>query len=412
MQTLIINIKELLQVRETPIDKVSGSDMAVLPSIKNAFLLIEDDTIAAFGSMETCPKLNPEITIDASGKIVLPSWCDSHTHLVYAGNREQEFVDRINGLSYEEIANRGGGILNSAKRLNDTSEAEIYQQSKKRLEEVIQLGTGAIEIKSGYGLTVEGELKMMRVIKRLAQDYPIAIKSTFLGAHAFPTEYKENHSAYIDIIINEMLPKIAEENLADYIDAFLETGYFSVAETERIMEAGKQYGLQAKIHVNQFTAINGIAACVKHKALSVDHLEIVTKEDIEALKTSETMPVALPSCSFFISIPYTPARQMLNEGLPLALATDFNPGTTPSGNMNFVVATACIKMKMTPEEAINAATINGAYAMGLSATHGSITVGKKANVIITKPLNSYYEIPYAFGSNPVEQVILKGKLIS
>ena len=412
MQTLIINIKELLQVRETPIDKVSGSDMAVLPSIKNAFLLIEDDTIAAFGSMETCPKLNPEITIDASGKIVLPSWCDSHTHLVYAGNREQEFVDRINGLSYEEIANRGGGILNSAKRLNDTSEAEIYQQSKKRLEEVIQLGTGAIEIKSGYGLTVEGELKMLRVIKRLAQDYPIAIKSTFLGAHAFPTEYKENHSAYIDIIINEMLPKIAEESLADYIDAFLETGYFSVAETERIMEAGKQYGLQAKIHVNQFTAINGIAACVKHKALSVDHLEIVTKEDIEALKTSETMPVALPSCSFFISIPYTPARQMLNEGLPLALATDFNPGTTPSGNMNFVVATACIKMKMTPEEAINAATINGAYAMGLSATHGSITVGKKANVIITKPLNSYYEIPYAFGSNPVEQVILNGKLIS
>ena len=411
MQKLIINIKELLQVRETPINKVSGSDMAILPSIKNAFLLIEDDAIAAFGSMENCPKINPEKTIDATGKIVLPSWCDSHTHLVYAGNREQEFVDRINGLSYEEIANRGGGILNSAKRLNDTSETEIYQQSKKRLEEVIQQGTGAIEIKSGYGLTVEGELKMLRVIKRLAQDYPIAIKSTFLGAHAFPTEYKENHSAYIDSIINEMLPKIAEENLADYIDAFLETGYFSVTETERIMEAGKQYGLRAKIHVNQFTAINGIAACVKHNALSVDHLEIVTEEDIEVLKNTETMPVALPSCSFFISIPYTPARQMLNAGLPLALATDFNPGTTPSGNMNFVVATACIKMKMTPEEAINAATINGAYAMGLSATHGSITVGKKANLIITKPLNSFYEIPYAFGSNPVEQVILNGQLI-
>lgn len=412
MQTLIINIKELLQVRETTIDKVSGSDMAVLPSIKNAFLLIEDDTIAAFGSMENCPKLNPEKIIDATGKMVLPSWCDSHTHLVYAGNREQEFVDRINGLSYEEIANRGGGILNSAKRLNETSEAEIYQQSKKRLEEVIQQGTGAIEIKSGYGLTVEGELKMLRVIKKLAQDYPIAIKSTFLGAHAFPTEYKENHSAYIDIIINEMLPKIAEENLADYIDAFLETGYFSVAETERIMEAGKQYGLRAKIHVNQFTAINGIAACVRHNALSVDHLEIVTEEDIEALKNTETMPVALPSCSFFISIPYTPARQMLNAGLPLALATDFNPGTTPSGNMNFVVATACIKMKMTPEEAINAATINGAYAMGLSATHGSITLGKKANLIITKPLNSFYEIPYAFGSNPVELIILNGLLMS
>lgn len=412
MQTLIINIKELLQVRETSIDKVSGSDMAILPSIKNAFLLIEDDTIAAFGNMDNCPKLNADNTIDANGKIVLPSWCDSHTHLVYAGNREQEFVDRINGLSYEEIAQRGGGILNSAKRLNETSEAEIYQQSKKRLEEVIQQGTGAIEIKSGYGLTVEGELKMLRVIKKLAQDYPIAIKSTFLGAHAFPTEYKENHSAYIDIIINEMLPRIADENLADYIDAFLETGYFSVTETERIIEAGNQYGLRAKIHVNQFTAINGIAACVKHKALSVDHLEIVTEEDIEVLKNTETMPVALPSCSFFISIPYTPARQMLNAGLPLALATDFNPGTTPSGNMNFVVATACIKMKMTPEEAINAATINGAYAMGLSATHGSITVGKKANLIITKPLNSFYEIPYAFGSNPVEQVLLNGKLIS
>ena len=412
MQTLIINIKELLQVRETPIDKVSGSDMAVLPSIKNAFLLIEDDTIAAFGSMENCPKFNPEKTIDATGKMILPSWCDSHTHLVYAGNREQEFVDRINGLSYEEIANRGGGILNSAKRLNETSEAEIYQQSKKRLEEVMHQGTGAIEIKSGYGLTVEGELKMLRVIKRLAQDYPIAIKSTFLGAHAFPTVFKENHSAYIDIIINEMLPKIAEENLADYIDAFLETGYFSVAETERIMEAGKQYGLRAKIHVNQFTAIDGIAACVRHNALSVDHLEIVTEEDIEALKNTETMPVALPSCSFFISIPYTPARQMLNAGLPLALATDFNPGTTPSGNMNFVVATACIKMKMTPEEAINAATINGAYAMGLSATHGSITLGKKANLIITKPLNSFYEIPYAFGSNPVELIILNGQLMS
>lgn len=412
MQTLIINIKELLQVRETPIDKVSGSDMAILPSIKNAFLLIEDDVIAAFGSMDNCPKPYPDNTIDTTGKIVLPSWCDSHTHLVYAGNREQEFVDRINGLSYEEIANRGGGILNSAKRLNVTSESEIYQQSKKRLEEVIQQGTGAIEIKSGYGLTVEGELKMLRVIKKLVQDYPIAIKSTFLGAHAFPTEYKEKHSAYIDSIINEMLPKIAEENLADYIDAFLETGYFSVAETERIMEAGKQYGLRAKIHVNQFTAINGIAACVKHNALSVDHLEIVTEEDIEVLKNTETMPVALPSCSFFISIPYTPARQMLNAGLPLALATDYNPGTTPSGNMNFVVATACIKMKMTPEEAINAATINGAYAMGLSATHGSITVGKKANLIITKPLNSFYEIPYAFGSNPVEQVILNGQLIS
>ena len=411
MQTLIINIKELLQVRETSVEKISGSEMAILPTIKNAFLLIENETIAAFGSMENCAKINADKTIDASGKMILPSWCDSHTHIVYVGNREQEFVDRINGLTYEEIANRGGGILNSAKKLNETSEEEIYNQSKKRLEEVIQQGTGAIEIKSGYGLTVDGELKMLRVIKKLADNYPITIKATFLGAHAFPLAYKENHAAYIDLLINEMLPKIADENLADYIDAFCETGYFSVEETERIMKAGHQYGLRSKIHVNQFTAINGIAACVKHNALSVDHLEVVTDEDIEVLKNSETMPIALPCCSYFISIPYTPARKMIAAGLPLALASDFNPGTSPSGNMNFVIATACIKMKMTPEEAINAATINGAYAMGISATHGSITVGKKANLIITKPLNSFYELPYSFGSDLIEQVLLNGKLI-
>lgn len=411
MKILIQNIKELLQVREENINKVSGAEMAVLPKIDNAFLLLENDKITDFGPMESCPNIIVDETIDATSKVVLPTWVDSHTHIVYAGNRIQEFVDRINGLSYEEIANRGGGILNSAKKLNETSEEEIYNQSKARLEEVMQQGTGAVEIKSGYGLTVEGELKMLRVIKKLAENYPIKIKATFLGAHAFPTEYKENHSAYIDLIVNEMLPKIAAENLADYIDAFLETGYFSIEETERIMEAGKRYGLIPKIHVNQFTAINGIEACVKHGALSVDHLEIVTDEDIEVLKGSITMPVALPSCSYFISIPYTPARKMIAAGLPLALATDFNPGTTPSGNMNFVVATACIKMKMTPEEAINAATINGAYAMGISATHGSITKGKSASVIITKPLTSYYQLPYAFGSNLIEQVIVNGKLI-
>jgi len=411
MALLITNIKELLQVRDTPTDKLSGSEMATLPTLHNAWLLMQNGTITGYGTMETCPADFSGEIIDATGKTALPTWCDSHTHLVYAGNREQEFVDRINGLSYEEIANRGGGILNSAKRLNETHEDELYEQSRKRLEEVMQLGTGAIEIKSGYGLTIEGELKMLRVIKRLRQNYPVAIKATFLGAHAFPTEYKENHTAYIDLIINEMLPAIASEGLADYIDAFCETGYFSVSETERIMEAGKQYGLEAKIHVNQFTAIEGIAACVKHNALSVDHLEIVTDEDIEALKNSRTMPVALPTCSFFISIPYTPARQLLNAGLPLALATDYNPGTTPSGNMNLVVATACIKMKMTPEEAINAATINGAYAMGLSQTHGSITKGKAASVIITKPLNSYYELPYAFGSNLIDTVILNGQKI-
>lgn len=411
MKTLIINIKELLQVREAGIAKVSGQEMADLPLLNNAWLAIEDNIIAGFGTMDKCPDVAQYTVIDASGKAVLPTWCDSHTHIVYAGNRVTEFVDRINGLSYEEIFNRGGGILNSAKKLNETSEDDIYQQSKHRLEEVMQQGTGAVEIKSGYGLTVEGELKMLRVIKRLKEEYPVAIKATFLGAHAFPAEYKENHSGYIDLIVNEMLPKIAEEKLADYIDAFLETGYFSIEETERIMEAGKKYGMPAKIHVNQFTAINGIEACVKYDALSVDHLEIVTDEDIEILKNSITMPVALPTCSFFISIPYTPARKMLQAGLPLALATDFNPGTTPSGNMNLVVATACIKMKMTPEEAINAATINGAYAMGLSDTHGSITVGKRANLIITKPVTSYYQLPYAFGTNLIETVIIEGKVV-
>ncbi len=411
MLTLIKNIKELLQVRETPILKVSGAEMNELPLLKNAYVLIENDSIKAFGTMENYPKIKAEIEIDASECVVLPTWCDSHTHLVYAGNRVQEFVDRINGLTYEEIANRGGGILNSAKKLNETYENNIYEQSELRLKEVMRLGTGAIEIKSGYGLTVAGELKMLRVIKRLKENYPIAIKATFLGAHAFPLAFKENHKGYIDLICNEMLPAIAKENLADYIDAFLETGYFSVAETERIMEAGKKYGLVPKIHVNQFTAINGIKACVKHKALSVDHLEIVTDDDIEALKNSDTMPVALPSCSYFISIPYTPARRMIEAGLPIALATDYNPGTTPSGNMNFVVATACIKMKMTPEEAINAATINGAYAMGISETHGTITVGKKANLIITKPLHSFYQLPYEFGSNLIDKVLIDGKTI-
>lgn len=411
MTTLITNIQELLQIRESSVSKVSGAEMSILPSIKNAYLLIENDLISDFGSMENCPKINADETIDATGKVVLPTWCDSHTHIVYAGNRVQEFVDRINGLSYEEIANRGGGILNSAKKLNETSEEEIYDQSKLRLEEVMKQGTGAVEIKSGYGLTVDGELKMLRVIRKLAQNYPIKIKATFLGAHAFPLEFKENHSAYIDLIVNKMLPKIAQENLADYIDAFCETGYFSVEETERIIEAGKKYGLQAKIHVNQFNAIDGIAACVKHEALSVDHLEIVTDDDIEVLKNSNTMPVALPSCSYFISIPYTPARKMLNAGLPLALATDFNPGTTPSGNMNFVVATACIKMKMTPEEAINAATLNGAYAMGIEKTHGSITVGKKANVIITKEITSFYQLPYCFGTDLIDKIIIEGRIV-
>ncbi len=411
MITLIKNIQELLQIRETSISKVSGAEMAELPAIKNAFLVIKDDLITDFGSMENLPEIKADSIINASGRVVLPAWCDSHTHIVYAGNREQEFVDRINGFTYEEIANRGGGILNSAKKLNETSEEEIYEQSKIRLEEVMHLGTGAVEIKSGYGLTVEGELKMLRVIKKLAENYPISIKATFLGAHAFPTHYRENKAGYIDEIITKMLPEIAQNKLADYVDIFCESGYFSVEETEKIMEAGINFGLKPKIHVNQFNSIGGIQSGVKFNALSVDHLEIMNSEDIEALKGTETMPVALPSCSYFLSIPYTPAREMIKAGLPLALATDFNPGSTPSGNMNFVVAAACIKMKMTPEEAINAATINGAYAMGLSETHGSITKGKKANLIITKPISSYYQIPYAFGSNLIEDVLINGLII-
>jgi imidazolonepropionase len=411
MATLFKNIKELIQVRTESISFVSGKEIKILPTIKNAFLVVENGLIADFGSMDDCPTTHFKEVIDATGKMILPSWCDSHTHIVYAGNREGEFVDRINGLSYEEIANNGGGILNSAKKLQATSEEELYEQSKTRLEEIIQLGTGAVEIKSGYGLTEEAEIKMLRVIKRLKDNYNIPIKATFLGAHAVPKEYKDNKDGYLQMLINDVIPKVASENLADYIDIFCETGYFSVADTALILEAGKKYGLIPKIHVNQFTAIGGVEAGVKFDALSVDHLEVMNPEDIDVLKDSKTMPVALPSCSYFLSIPYTPAREIIDAGLPLALATDYNPGSTPSGNMNFVVATACIKMKMTPEEAINAATINGAYAMGLENEVGSITKGKLANLILTKPINSYGFIPYSFGTHQIENVFLKGKKV-
>ena len=411
MRILFKNIKELIQVRDSVVSFIAGKDMKELPTIKNAFLLVEDGLIADFGKMEDCPTIITAEIIDATGKMILPSWCDSHTHIVYAGNREGEFVDRINGLSYEEIANKGGGILNSAKKLQETSEDELYQQSKVRLEEVIKLGTGAIEIKSGYGLTPEAELKMLRVIKRLKENYSIPIKATFLGAHAVPLNYKNRKREYLQMLVDEVLPVISQEGLAEFIDIFCETGYFSVADTEFILKAGKQFGLLPKIHVNQFNAIGGVQAGVQHNALSVDHLEEMRDEDIEALKNTTTMPVALPSCSYFLSIPYTPARKMIDAGLPLALATDYNPGSTPSGNMNFVVSTACIKMKMTPEEAINAATINGAYAMGLEKEVGSITVGKKANLLLTKPINSYGFIPYSFGLPQIAQVFLNGKEI-
>ena len=409
MKILIQNIQQLLQIREPSVSWIAGKDMKNLPSIENAWLLIEDDLISDFGAMDTFPNVDVDEFIDATGKIVLPTWCDSHTHLVYAGNREQEFVNRINGMSYHEIAENGGGILNSAKKLQDTSEEDLYNQSVDRLKEVMQMGTGAIEIKSGYGLTPEAEMKMLRVAKKLGEDFPITVRTTFLGAHAVPSEYKENKSGYIDLIVNEMLPKIASEKLASYVDVFCEEGYFSVADTERILSEAKKYNLIPKIHVNQFTILGGIALGVKYDALSVDHLEVLDQDDINALQGSKTMPVALPSCSYFLSIPYTPGRDLIDAGLPLALATDYNPGSTPSGNMNFVVATACIKMKLTPEEAINAATLNGAYAMGLEKTHGSITRGKKANVMITKEIPSYGYLPYAFGSNLIDSVIINGK---
>ena len=412
MTLLITNIKELIQVRDQHILKVSGKEMGILPTIKEAFLLIEDGIIKDFGSMIDCPYKTADQLIDAKHKMVLPTWCDSHTHMVYSGHREQEFVDRIRGLSYEDIAKRGGGILNSAKTLQNTSEDDLYEQSINRVKAVIEMGTGALEIKSGYGLTVTSELKMLRVIKRIRNNFPIEIKSTFLGAHALPIEYKDNKQGYIDTIINEMLPLISKEGLADYIDVFCEKGYFNLEETETILKVGKQYGLIPKIHVNQFNAFGGVALGVKYHALSVDHLEELNDGDIEALKNSETMPVALPSCSYFLSIPYTPARKLIDAGLPLALASDYNPGSTPSGNMNFVVSTACIKMKMTPEEAINAATINGAYAMGMANEVGSITRGKKANIMITKAIPNYHYLPYAFGDNHLEMVIINGSPIN
>lgn len=409
MTTLFKNIQELLQVRPENTTKLSGEDMKTLPTLKNAWLLVTDGKISDFGEMDSLPKLDADKEIDATGRIILPSWVDSHTHLVYAGNREQEFVDRINGLTYAEVAERGGGIPNSAKKLQATPEDQLYKETESRLQEVMQLGTGAIEIKSGYGLTTEAELKMLRVIKKLKANYPVAIKSTFLGAHALPPEFKGKREAYIDKITGEMLPKVTKENLADYIDIFCEDGYFTVEDTHKVLEAGKKHGLRGKIHVNQFHAIGGIKAGVEHNALSVDHLEVMKPEDIEVLKNTETMPVALPSCSLFLSIPYTPAREIIDAGLPLALATDYNPGSTPSGNMNLVVSLACIKMNMTPEEAINAATINAAYAMDLSESHGSITKGKAANLLMTKPIPSYGFLPYAFGSNNIESVFLKGK---
>jgi len=415
MKTVIKNISKLVQVEHQIRKWVSGSEMSKIDTIKDGFIEIQDGIITAFGSMDQWTGIdnwnNTEI-IDANGGMVFPSYCDSHTHLVFAGNREKEWEQRIKGVSYEDIAKNGGGILNSAKKLQETSEDELLEKALQRAKEVMKMGTGAIEIKSGYGLTTEAELKILRVIKRLKKLSPLTIKATFLGAHAIPQEYKTNKSAYLDLIINEMLPQIAQEQLAEYIDIFCEQGYFSVEDTERLLEAAQSYGLLPKTHVNQFTILGGVKASVKYKALSVDHLEIMNNEDIEALKGSECMPTLLPSCSFFLGIPYGPAKKLMENDLPVALASDYNPGSSPSGNMNFVASLGCIRMGMTPEEVINATTINTAYAMGMSQELGSIAVGKKANLFITKPVTSYAFIPYSFGHQYIDKIIINGKVQS
>ena len=413
MKIVIKNIAELIQTESTPKKWVAGADMKNISTIKDAFVEIENGIITGFGSMDNWSGIdnwsNTEI-IDAEGGMIFPTFCDSHTHLVFAASREEEFVDRIKGLSYQEIAKKGGGILNSAEKLQNATEDELFESALARLNEVIKMGTGAIEIKSGYGLTLESELKILRVIKRLKEASDVTIKATFLGAHALPKEFKDNKDGYMDLVIDEMLPKIAKENLADYVDIFCEKGYFTVEDTKRLLEAANKFGIKAKTHVNQFNTIGGVKASVDLGALSVDHLEEMNPEDFDVLLGSNCMPTILPSCSFFLGIPYSPARKMIDKGLPIALASDFNPGSSPSGNMNFVASLGCIKLKMTPEEVINASTINSAYAMGVEKELGSIAIGKKANLFITKPISSYAYLAYSFGENIIEKVILNGKL--
>lgn len=405
---LLKNIQSLLQVGEDFLAYVAGEAMKTVPSIEDAFLAIEDGVIVAYGPMSEWGGITDwrdlEV-IDAEGCLVMPAFCDPHTHTVFAASREEEFVDRINGLTYEEIALKGGGILNSARKLATMSEEQLYQDALVRIERMKRNGTGALEIKSGYGLSVDAELKMLRVIKRLKETTGITIKATFLGAHAFPTEYKQDHEGYIQLIINEMLPQIAAEGLADYIDVFCERNYFSVEEMTRILQAGKALGLIPKVHVNQFSVMGGVKACVELGALSVDHLEECATEDIEALKDSGCMPTLLPGCSHFLSIPYGDARTMINNGLPVALASDYNPGSTPCDNLGMIFSLACVKMKMTPQEALNALTINAAYAMGCSHTHGTISLGKTTPVILTKKIPSLAYMPYAFGETHVDRLI-------
>lgn len=407
MRTLITNISRLCQTEtgSERINRVKGADMAKLPSLENAWLLTENGRIHSFGQMDSLPDMHADESIDATGRLVLPAWCDSHTHLVFAAPREQEFTDRIKGLSYEEIARRGGGILNSARKLNETSEELLYEQSLKRLQEVMAQGTGAIEIKSGYGLNPEAELKMLRVIRRLKETASIPVKASFLAAHAYPAEYKQDHEGYIRQIIDVMLPQVAGEGLADYMDVFCEEGFFSVADTEQLLEAGWKYGLKPKIHANQLHYSGGVQVGVKHNAVSVDHLECVGDAEIAALQNGNTMPTLLPGAAFFLGIQYQPARRIIDAGLPVCLATDYNPGSCPSGNVPLLLTIACTQLKMTPEEAINAVTINGAAALELEKELGTIVPGKKASLILTKPMSSIAYIPYDYGNNPVERLI-------
>ncbi|MGE0079572.1 MAG: imidazolonepropionase [Bacteroidales bacterium] len=416
MQILILNIKKLVQVEKTPSKWIAGRDMAKLDSIENAFLLIQNGIIKDYGTMESTPELSSlsgdVLIYNAHGRMVFPSFCDSHTHLVYSGSREIEYIDKIKGLSYEEIAKRGGGILNSSKLLAKTSEDELYEQALLRVNEIIHKGTGAVEIKSGYGLDTENELKMLRVIRRLKETTPLTIKANFLGAHAVPLAYKGRQTEYVDLIINEMIPQVAAEDLADYVDVFCDKGFFTVEDTERILMAGIKYGLRPKIHANELDYSGGIQVGVKYGALSVDHLEFTGDEEIEALLDSDTMPTLLPGAAFFLGMVDPPVRKMINAGLPVALASDYNPGSSPSGDMRFIMSLGCIKLRMLPEEVINATTINGAYALGISDTHGSICKGKVANVFITKPISTVEFIPYAYTADIVDIVILNGKIIN
>ncbi len=415
MKTLILNIKQLVQTELSPRKWVAGKDMARLGILENAYLLVEEDKIAGFGKMED---LNREAVyaggdivkeIDATGRLVMPSYCDSHTHLVYTGSREIEYIDKIRGLSYEEIAKRGGGILNSCERIRKASEEELFDAAYDRIQEIAGFGTGAVEIKSGYGLDTESELKMLRVIRRLKAETPLLIKSTFLGAHAVPLEYKGRQTEYVDLIINEMIPMVAAEELADYIDVFCDKGFFTVEDTDRMLNAGMKYGLRAKIHANELDYSGGVQVGVKYNAISVDHLECMGEEEIACLLESETMPTVLPGAAFFLNMPYSPVRKMIQAGLPVALASDYNPGSSPSGNMKFIMSLGCINYKMLPEEVINATTLNSAYAMGVEEEAGSIAVGKLANFYITTPISGIEYLPYAYTADLIEAIFLKGE---